>query len=164
MNPLIDFPATPHQALAFDRIDPEHFLPALEHWIKVSKERQDAIVANSEAPTFENSVAALEFSSLELNKVSSCFFNLNSAETNDAIQEIARTFSPKLTAFSSETLLNEPLFLRIQTVYESEGKDLALEAQRLLKETYESFVRNGAALKGGDRNRLTVLNEELSTL
>jgi Zn-dependent oligopeptidase len=164
MNPLIDFPATPHQALAFDRIDPEHFLPALEHWIQVSKERQDAIVANSEAPTFENTVAALEFSSLELNKVSSCFFNLNSAETNDAIQEIARTFSPKLTAFSSETLLNEPLFLRIQTVYESEGKDLALEAQRLLKETYESFVRNGAALKGDDRNRLTVLNEELSTL
>ena len=118
MNPLIDFPATPHQALAFDRIDPEHFLPGWEHWIQVSKERQDAIVANSEAPTFENTVAALEFSSLELNKVSSCFFNLNSAETNDAIQEIARTFSPKLTAFSSETLLNEPLFLRIQTVYE----------------------------------------------
>ena len=164
MNPLIDFPSTPHKALAFDRIKPEHFLPALEHWIQVSKERQAAIVANSEAPTFENTVAALEFSSLELNKVSSCFFNLNSAETNDAIQEIAREFSPKLTAFSSETLLNEPLFLRIESVYES-GQELdSAEAKRLLNETYESFVRNGAALEGEDRARLTALNEELSTL
>ena len=164
MNPLIDFPSTPHEALAFDRIKPEHFLPALEHWIQVAKERQAAIVANAEAPTFENTVAALEFSSLELNKVSSCFFNLNSAETNDAIQEIAREFSPKLTAFSSETLLNEPLFRRIQSVYES-GQNLDTpEAQRLLNETYESFVRNGAALEGEDRPRLTVLNEELSTL
>ena len=164
MNPLIDFPSTPHEALAFDRIKPEHFLPALEHWIQVAKERQAAIVANSESPTFENTVAALEFSSLELNKASSCFFNLNSAETNDAIQEIAREFSPKLTAFSSETLLNEPLFRRIQSVYES-GQNLDTpEAQRLLNETYESFVRNGAALEGEDRTRLTVLNEELSTL
>ena len=164
MNPLIDFPSTPHQALAFDRIKPEHFLPALEHWIQVAKERQAAIVANSESPTFENTVAALEFSSLELNKVSSCFFNLNSAETNDAIQEIAREFLPILTAFSSETLLNEPLFRRIKSVYES-GQNLdTTEAQRLLNETYESFVRNGAALEGEDRTRLTVLNEELSTL
>ena len=92
MNPLIDFPATPHQALAFDRIDPEHFLPALEHWIQVSKERQDAIVANSEAPTFENTVAALEFSSLELNKVSSCFFNLNSAETTTQFKKLRALF------------------------------------------------------------------------
>jgi Zn-dependent oligopeptidase len=164
MNPLIDFPPAPHEALAFDRIKPEHFLPALEHWIQVAKERQAVIVANSEIPTFDNTVSALEFSSLELNKVSSCFFNLNSAETNEAIQEIAREFSPKLTAFSSETLLNEPLFLRIQSVYES-GQDLdTTEAQRLLNETYESFVRNGAALEGEDRTRLTVLNEELSTL
>ena len=164
MNPLIDFPSTPHKALAFDRIKPEHFLPALEHWIQVSRERQAAIVANSERPTFDNTVAALEFSSLELNKVSSCFFNLNSAETNESIQEIAREFSPKLTAFSSETLLNEPLFLRIESVYES-GQELdSAEAKRLLNETYESFVRNGAALEGEDRARLTALNEELSTL
>ena len=164
MNPLIEFPSTAHEALPFDRIKPEHFLPALEHWIQVSKERQAAIVANSERPTFDNTVAALEFSSLELNKVSSCFFNLNSAETNESIQEIAREFSPKLTAFSSETLLNEPLFLRIQSVHES-GQELdSAEAQRLLNETYESFVRNGAALLGEDRTRLTALNEELSTL
>ncbi len=164
MNPLIDFPSTAHEALAFNSIKPEHFLPALEHWIQVSKERQAAIVANSERPTFDNTVAALEFSSLELNKVSSCFFNLNSAETNDAIQEIAREFSPKLTAFSSETLLNEPLFLRIQSVYESGQAPDSTEAKRLLNETYESFVRNGAALVGEDRERLTALNEELSTL
>ena len=123
MNPLIDFPPAPYKALAFDHIKPEHFLPALEHWIEVAKGRQAAIVANSESPTFDNTVVALEFSSLELNKVSSCFFNLNSAETNESIQEIAREFSPKLTAFSSETLLNEPLFLRIQSVYES-GQEL----------------------------------------
>ena len=121
MNPLIDFPSTPHEALAFDRIKPELFLPALEHWIQVAKERQAVIVANAEAPTFENTVAALEFSSLELNKVSSCFFNLNSAETSDPIQEIAREFSPKLTAFSSETLLNEPLPPTVRTYIHEPG-------------------------------------------
>ena len=165
MNPLIEFPATPHDALAFDRIEPEYFLPALEHWIKVARERQDEIVKNSNAPTFENTVVALEFSSLELNKVSSCFFNLNSAETNTSIQEIARTFSPKLTAFSSETLLNEGLFLRIKAVWEHRHNEvLDDESARLLKETYQGFVRNGALLQGEEREQLKAISEKLSKL
>jgi len=164
MNPLIDFPQNLHGSLAFDKIQPEHFLPALEHWITVSEQRQDDIVSNPELPTFENTIEALEFSTEELNLVSSCFFNLNSAETNAQIQEIARTFSPKLTAFSSQTLLNEPLFLRIKSVFEQDQSDLSGEQQRLLKETYEGYVRNGALLQGEDRERLKSLNEELSTL
>lgn len=164
MNPLIDFPQNLHGSLAFDKIQPEHFMPALEHWISVSAQRQEAIVSNSEAPTFENTIEALEFSTEELNLVSSCFFNLNSAETNAQIQEIARTFSPKLTAFSSQTLLNEPLFLRIKAVFEQDQSALNGEQQRLLKETYEGYVRNGALLQGEDRDRLKALNEELSSL
>ena len=164
MNPLIDFPQNLHGSLAFDKIQPEHFLPALDHWISVSEERQAAIVGNPEEPTFENTIEALEFCTEELNLVSSCFFNLNSAETNTQIQEIARTFSPKLTAFSSQTLLNEPLFLRIKSVFELDQSNLNGEQQRLLKETYEGYVRNGALLQGEDRERLKSLNEELSTL
>jgi len=105
MNPLIDFPQTAHGSLDFAAIAPAHFMPALDHWIAVAEQRQEAIVANPDAPTFANTIEALEFSTNELNMISSCFFNLNSAETNSEIQEIARSFSPKLTAFSSQTLL-----------------------------------------------------------
>ena len=89
---------------------------------------------------------------------------MNSAETNSEIQEIARSFSPKLTAFSSQTLLTEPLFLRIKAVVNHAEEGLTAEQERLLKETYEGYVRNGALLQGDDRDRLKALNERLSTL
>ena len=162
-NPLIDFPSTPYKTLAFDQITPEHFMPAVNHWMEVARERQQAIVENVEAPSFENTLVALEFATSELNVVSSCFFNLNSAETNDDIQSVARELSPLLTKFSNETLLNEPLFLRIKAVWENRAaEDLTGEQQRLLKETYEGFVRNGALLQGADREALTAISETLS--
>lgn len=163
MNPLIEFPNTLHQTLAFDNISTAHFMPAAQHWMSVAKKRQDDIVANPEPPSFFNTVEALEFASLELGVVTSCFFNLNSAETNEEIQAIARELSPMLTKFGNETLLNRELFLRIKAVWEQrESEELSQEAQRLLKETYESFVRNGALLEGEDREKLTAISDTLS--
>ena len=165
MNPLIDFPQTPFGSLAFDAIEPAHFMPAAEHWMDVARERISAITENTDAPSFSNTLVPLEFASKELGVVSSCFFNLNSAETNEDIQTIARELSPKLTLFNNETLLNEALFVRIKAVWENrEGEQLDAESARLLKETYEGFVRNGALLEGEKRESLKSISEKLSKL
>ena len=97
-------------------------MPAAEHWMNVARERISAITENTDAPTFGNTLVPLEFASKELGVVSSCFFNLNSAETNEDIQTIARELSPKLTLFNNETLLNESLFVRIKAVWEIRGR------------------------------------------
>ncbi|REJ61246.1 MAG: M3 family peptidase, partial [Bacteroidetes bacterium] len=165
MNPLIDFPQTPFESLAFDAIEPAHFMPAAEHWMNVARERISAITANTDTPTFNNTLVPLEFASKELGLVSSCFFNLNSAETNEDIQTIARELSPKLTLFNNETLLNEALFVRIKAVWENRNEEsLDAESARLLKETYEGFVRNGALLEGEKRESLKSISEKLSKL
>ena len=165
MNPLIDFPQTPFGSLAFDAIEPAYFMPAAEHWMNVARERISAITANTETPSFGNTLVPLEFASKELGVVSSCFFNLNSAETNEDIQTIARELSPKLTLFNNETLLNEALFVRIKAVWENrEQEQLDAESARLLKETYEGFVRNGALLEGEKRESLKSISEKLSKL
>ncbi|MEC8458459.1 MAG: M3 family peptidase, partial [Bacteroidota bacterium] len=142
MNPLINFPKTPFQSLDFSSIKPEHFMPAALHWMDVSRERIEAICLNSELPSFKNTLVELEFSTKELNLVSGCFFNLNSAETNEDIQRIARELSPKLSSFHNETLLNQKLFHRIKEVWRKrQDFELSKEDNRLLKETYEGFVR-----------------------
>ncbi len=165
MNPLIDFPQTPFGSLAFDAIEPAHFMPAAEHWMNVARERISAITENTDTPSFGNTLVPLEFASKELGVVSSCFFNLNSAETNEDIQTIARELSPKLTLFNNETLLNEALFVRIKAVWENrEQEQLDPESTRLLKETYEGFVRNGALLEGQKRESLKSISEKLSKL
>ena len=165
MNPLIDFPQTPFGSLAFDAIEPAHFMPAAEHWMDVARTRISAITENTDTPTFNNTLVPLEFASKELGIVSSCFFNLNSAETNEDIQTIARELSPKLTLFNNETLLNEALFSRIKTVWENRNEEsLDAESARLLKETYEGFVRNGALLEGEERESLKSISEKLSKL
>ena len=165
MNPLIDFPQTPFGSLAFDAIEPAHFMPAAEHWMDVARERISAITENTDTPSFGNTLVPLEFASKELGVVSSCFFNLNSAETNEDIQTIARELSPKLTLFNNETLLNEALFVRIKAVWENrEREQLDAESARLLKETYEGFVRNGALLEGQQRESLKSISEKLSKL
>lgn len=165
MNPLIDFPQTPFGSLAFDAIEPAHFMPAAEHWMDVARKRISAITENNDTPSFGNTLVPLEFASKELGVVSSCFFNLNSAETNEDIQTIARELSPKLTLFNNETLLNEALFVRIKAVWENrEQEQLDAESARLLKETYEGFVRNGALLEGEKRESLKSISEKLSKL
>ena len=165
MNPLIDFPQTPFGCLAFDAIEPAHFMPAAEHWMNIARERISSITENTDTPMFNNTLVPLEFASKELGVVSSCFFNLNSAETNEDIQTIARELSPKLTLFNNETLLNEALFIRIKAVWENREQELLdAESARLLKETYEGFVRNGALLEGQERESLKSISEKLSKL
>lgn len=165
MNPLIEFGKTPFESLDFNKIKPEHFMPAVQHWMDVSRNRIDAICLNSELPSFKNTVVELEFSTKELNIVSGCFFNLNSAETNVDIQRIARELSPKLSLFHNETLLNQKLFNRIKEVWRKrQDFELSKEDNRLLKETYEGFVRNGALLQGEQREQLKAYSEKLSKL
>jgi peptidyl-dipeptidase Dcp len=165
MNPLINFPVTPFQSLDFYSIKPEHFMPAALHWMEVSRKRIEAICSNSELPSFKNTLVELEFSTKELNIVSGCFFNLNSAETNEDIQKIARELSPKLSLFHNETLLNQALFSRIKQVWRKrQDFELSKEDDRLLKETYEGFVRNGALLQGEQREQLKAYSEKLSKL
>ncbi|MAZ97391.1 MAG: peptidase M3 [Flavobacteriales bacterium] len=165
MNPLIEFPKTPFESLDFNKIKPEHFMPSVLHWMDVSRKRIDVISTNSELPSFKNTLIELEFSTEELNIVSGCFFNLNSAETNDDIQKIARELSPKLSLFHNEILLNQKLFERIKEVWNKRNDlELSSEEHRLLKESYEGFVRNGALLQGEQREQLKVYSEKLSKL
>lgn len=142
-NPLLE----PFDEAPFSKIKNEHFKPAFLQAIKDAKKEIDAIVANTEAPTFENTLEALDFAGYQLDRISSIFFNLNSAETNEEIQKIAQEVSPWLSEFSNDITLNEGLFARIKTVYEQrDSLDLTTEQRTLLEKKYKNFSRNGANL------------------
>lgn len=118
MNILNSKFKTPFETAPFSEIKDEDYLPAFILGIQKAKSEIDAIVANADAPTFENTIEALDYSGEELDRISSIFFNLNSAETNEAIQSIAQEVSPLLSEFSNDITLNEDLFKRVKTVYE----------------------------------------------
>ena len=118
MNPLLEKFNTKYTSSPFEEIKEEHYLPAFQELIKTSEKEIDDIANNSEAPTFGNTIEAMAFSGEQLDRVSSIFFNINSAETNDEIQKIAQEVSPLLTEFSSKISQNEKLFDRIKTVYD----------------------------------------------
>ncbi|MEO9512010.1 MAG: M3 family metallopeptidase [Flavobacteriaceae bacterium] len=160
-NPLLkSFDKAP-----FEHIKNEHFKPAFIEAIENARKEIDAIAENTEDPTFENTLEALDFSGKQLDRVSSIFFNLNSAETNDEIQKIAQEVSPLLSEFSNDITLNEALFQRIKLVYEQKNDlDLTVEQQTLLKKRYKSFSRNGANLNESDKKRLREIDAELSKL
>ena len=121
------------------------------------------ITQNPETPTFENTIEALAYSGEQLDVVSNIFFNLNSAETNDEIQQIAQEVSPLLTEFASKISQNEQLFSRIKKVYdEKDHYTLNEEQKMLLEETYKGFVRNGALLNDEKKEQLKNINIELS--
>ena len=164
-NPLLCESPLEYGAPQFDQIKNEHYLPAFEQGIKEAKAEIDAIVANPDAPTFENTIEALEFSGKTLERVSSIFFNLMEADTNDTLQEIAEKVSPMLTEYSMYVSLNEKLFERVKAVWE--GRDsLSLETDqaRLLEKTFKSFARGGANLPPEDKQVYSKLSEELSLL
>ncbi|KAB2809837.1 M3 family metallopeptidase [Phaeocystidibacter luteus] len=164
VNPLLPPYNTPDETVPFDKISNSDFIPAIEEGIEMARERVDAIAA-TEDPTFESVIEALEFSSLELNRVAEVFFNLNSAETNDEIQSAAREISPKLTAFGNDVLLNAALFEKVDAVYrQKESLNLSGEQNRLLEKTWKSFTRNGASLSDEKKEELRKLDEQLSTL
>ncbi|HRL72386.1 MAG TPA: M3 family metallopeptidase, partial [Flavobacterium sp.] len=143
----------------------EDFLPAFIKGIELAKAEIDAIVRNPIKPTFENTIEALAFSGDLLDRISSIFFNLNSAETNDEIQKIAQEVSPLLSEFGNDVRLNPDLFARVKTVYEQRDKlNLNPEQTTLLDKKYKSFSRNGANLPEDKKNQLREIDKELSKL
>ena len=161
MNPLL----TPFDTAPFSKIKNEHFKPAFLQAIEDARLEIDAIANSKEAPTFENTVAALDFAGQQLDRVSSVFFNLNSAETNPEIQKIAQEVSPLLSEFSNDITLNEDLFKRVKTVYDQRNDlELTTEEQTLLDKKYKSFSRNGANLPLDKKKRLREIDAELSKL
>lgn len=166
MNPLLSKFNTLHQTPPFSQIKNEHFKPAIENGIEKARKEIDAIVEKSETPTFKNTIEGLDFSGELLGNVTSVFFNLNSAETNDEIQKIAQEVSPILTEYSNDIALNQELFKRVKAVYDNqvERKNLTTEQNMLLDKTYKGFVRNGANLSDTDKEELRKIDKELSKL
>lgn len=161
MNPLLKkFETAP-----FEEIKNEHFLPAINTLIDKTRREIDTIVNNSDIPTFENTIEALEFSGEQLSRVTSIFFNLNSAETNPEIQKIAQEVSPLLTEFNNDLLLNKALFERVKAVYNDKTNlSLTREQEMLLDRKYKSFSRNGANLPDDKKQELRKIDTELSKL
>ena len=163
MNILTQKFNTKYETAPFQEIKEENYLPAFQELIAQSEKEIDAIANNSAEATFENTIEALAYSGEQLDRVSSIFFNLNSAETNDEIQKIAQEVSPILTEFSSKISQNEKLFQRIKKVFdEKENLDLNEEQKTLLNETYKGFVRNGALLNKEDKKKLEKIDIDLS--
>lgn len=156
---------TKYETAPFSQIKMEDYKPAFEENIKNAKTEIDTIINNSEAPTFENTVAALDFSGNALDRLSSIFFNLNSAETSEEMQKIAQEVSPLLTEFSNDITLNEDLFKRIKAIYDQkESLDLTIEQQTLLDKKYKGFVRNGALLNEKQKTKLREIDTQLAKL
>jgi peptidyl-dipeptidase Dcp len=164
-NPLmIDF-NTHLQAVPFDKIKPEHYKPAFDNAIEEARAELDKIIKSSRKPTFENTIEALEHAGYRLKRVESIFFNINSAETNKEIQAIAQEVSPKLTAYYNDITLNEDLFKKVKQVFDDRTNlKLDTEQQKLLDDTYKSFIRNGANLSPEAKTEYRKVTTELSSL
>ena len=161
MNPLLqDFNTAP-----FSKIANEDYKPAIKKGIEIAKSEIDEIILNPDVPTFENTTVALDFTGEKLNRITSIFFNLNSAETNDEIQKIAQEVSPWLSEFRNDITLNEALFKRVKAVFDTkENLDLNAEQQMLLDKQYKGFARNGANLNEDDKTKLRKIDAQLSKL
>ncbi len=156
---------TIYNTAPFSKIKDEDFLPAFKIAIKMAQEEIDTIVNNTQVATFENTIEALDFSGEQLDRISSIFFNLNSAETNKTIQKIAQEVSPLLSEFSNDITLNEALFKRVKTVYDSKNNlNLTTEQLTLLDKKYKGFSRNGANLPEDKKQQLREIDKKLSQL
>lgn len=166
MNPFfVEKYDTPFEVPPFDLISEAHYLPAFREGIKRQKDEIQTIVNNEEAPTFENTLLALENSGELLSRVSSVFYNISSANTNDEIQAIAEEISPELSAHRDDIALNEKLFARIQTLWENKATlNLNSQQTKVLENQYKSFVRGGANLPEDKKGRLREINEKISLL
>ncbi len=164
-NPLLQKFDTPFGVPPFNKIKNKHYLPAFKEAMKVQKEEVDAIINNTEEATFDNTIVALDNSGELLSTVSSIFFNLKSANTNDSINEIAKEISPLLSKHGDDIALNEKLFKKVKHVFDKkETFNLNTEQKMLLKKTYEGFVRGGANLAEDKKERFREINEKLSML
>ncbi|MCI6420222.1 MAG: M3 family metallopeptidase [Bacteroidales bacterium] len=164
-NPLLEQPNTPFGVPAFDKVKIEHYLPAFEEAIRQNKAEIDAIVNNEDAPTFENTIVALDRSGLLLDRVTGVFFNVLEADGNDEMNAIAEQVSPMLSELSDGIILNDALFQRVKAVYdEREQLGLNAEQMRLVTQTYKAFADNGANLPEDKKERLKEINQELGLL
>ncbi|MBQ3207895.1 MAG: M3 family metallopeptidase [Bacteroidales bacterium] len=162
-NPLLSESKAPFGAPEFDKIKTEHYLPAFETGINEAKAEIDAIVANPDEPSFENTIEAMEYAGQTLNKVAGIFYNLMEAHTSDEMQAIAEQVSPMLTEYSMYVSLNAPLFERVKKVYEKKDElGLDKDQMTLLEDNYKSFVRGGANLSDEDKELYSKWSEELS--
>ncbi|PHK30784.1 peptidase M3, partial [Nostoc linckia z16] len=165
MNILTQKFTTKYDTAPFSQIKTGDFLPAFTEAIEQAKTEIDKIVNNPEAPTFENTIEALSYSGETLDRISSIFFNLHSAETNDEIQKIAVEVSPMLSEFGNDVRLNKELFERVKVVYDRRGTlELTPEQATLLEKKYKSFARNGANLPEEKKTRLREIDKQLSKL
>ena len=156
---------TPYNTAPFSKIKTDAFLPAFKKAIESAKDEIDQIVQNEEAPTFENTIEALDYTGEQLDRISSIFFNLNAAETNDEIQKIAHEVSPLLTEFSNDVALNTTLFERVKSVYNTKASlSLSEEQKTLLDKKYKGFSRNGANLNPDQKETLRAIDKEQSQL
>jgi Zn-dependent oligopeptidase len=165
-NPLLQKTFnTPFESIPFTDIQLAHYKPAFEQAIKDNQQEIDGIVNESENPSFENTIEALEKSGATLSQVSSIFYNLNSAETSDEMQAIAQEVSPLLSEHSSDVLLNKALFERVKAVYDQiESLKLNAEEHTLLTKSYKKFARNGALLNEQDKTQVREISKDLSLL
>lgn len=156
---------TKHNTAPFSQIKNEDYLPAFERAMKQAKAEIQAIIDNKEHATFENTIEAMTFSGMHLDRISSIFFNLHSAETSDELEKIAQEIAPKLSQFGNDITLNPDLFKRIKLVYDSKDElQLSVEQTTLLENTYKSFVRNGALLDEAQKEQLRAIDSELSVI
>lgn len=164
-NPFLTDSPLPYGAPQFDKIQTSDYMPAFEEAFRQGKQEIDAIVANPDAPTFQNTIEALEYSGSLVNKVGAIFYNLLEADATDELQDIAEKISPMQTEYSMYISLNEPLFERIKTVYnQRESLNLEPDQLKLLEDTYKSFERSGANLSPEDKKKYSEISEKLSLL
>ncbi len=160
-NPLLQ----PFDLAPFSKIKNEHYLPGIKALIDITKQEVALITKNQEPPSFKNTVEALENTGKALDRATSIFFNLNSAETNNQIQQIAQEVSPLLSNFSNDLLLNQDLFKRVKAVYDhKQTLTLNNEQQMLLEKQYKGFARNGANLSEQKKKQLRDIDTQLSKL
>jgi len=165
MNPLLATFETPFGVPPFSQIEYKHYMPAFLKAMEMQNEEIAAIVGNEEAPDFNNTIAALDYSGETLNAVSNIFYNIRSANTSEEMQEIARELVPLMSEHRSNINLNADLFERIQAVYDQrEALGLNNEQAMLLDKVYKRFVRSGAALNEEEKARMRKIDEELSML
>jgi peptidyl-dipeptidase Dcp len=163
-NPLLTESTLPYHLPLFDRIKDEHYGPAFTATMAMQLQEVEAIANNPAAPTFENTVVALDRSGLLLNRVSALFFNLTSANTNPALQQIETEMAPKLSAHNDAIFLNARLYARVKAVYDQrESLGLDAESKWLLERYHRDFVRGGANLSDADKQKLKALNADIAT-
>lgn len=164
-NPFLSEWGTPYNIPDFSKIKTEHYMPAFEEGMRQQKAEIDAIVNNTEAPTFENTILAYEYSGQLLKEVSAIFFNLSECENSKEMEAIEEKVTPLLSAHGDDIALNAKLFARIKAVYDQrESLNLNAEQARLLEETYKGFVRSGANVPEAQQARFRELNEKIANL